>query len=80
MSALKLPLIADLKQEIGELVFFPVTSSLSYFIKYFKVVYIKTVVKLTLTTGVMFLLFTCTHFWVWGIYEGSPRMRRPLMK
>jgi len=21
----------------------------------------------TLTTGIMFLLFTCMHFWVWGI-------------
>jgi hypothetical protein len=38
-----------------------------YFIKYFKSVYIKNVVMVTLTTGIMFLLFTCMHFWVWGI-------------
>jgi hypothetical protein len=37
-----------------------------YFIKYFKLLYIKNVVMITLTTGVV-LQFTCTKFWVQGI-------------
>jgi hypothetical protein len=23
----------------------------------------------TLTTGIMFLLFTCMHYWMWGILQ-----------
>jgi hypothetical protein len=38
-----------------------------YFRKCFKLVYRKNVVVVTLTIGIMFLLFTCLHFWVWGI-------------
>jgi hypothetical protein len=34
--------------------------------KYKKLVY-RNVVMVTLTTGLMFLLFTCIHPWVWGI-------------
>jgi hypothetical protein len=36
----------------------------------------------TLTTGIIFLLFTCMHFRVWGILRkmGGLRVRRPLMK
>jgi hypothetical protein len=36
----------------------------------------------TLPTGIIFLLFTCIHFWVWGILRkmGGPRVRRPPMK
>jgi hypothetical protein len=40
-----------------------------YFRKYFKLVYRKNVVVVTLTTGVMFLLFTGMHFRVWGILQ-----------
>jgi hypothetical protein len=37
------------------------------------------VVMVTLTTGIMVLLFTSVHFRVRGIfYEGGPRVRRPL--
>jgi hypothetical protein len=38
-----------------------------YFRKCFKLVYRKHVVTLTLTTGKVFLLFTCMYFWVSGI-------------
>jgi hypothetical protein len=38
-----------------------------YFRKCFKLVYRNSVVMLTWTTGIMFLLFTCTPFGVWGI-------------
>jgi hypothetical protein len=33
-----------------------------------------------LTTGIMFLIFTCMHFWVWEFYGGGPRLRRTPMK
>jgi hypothetical protein len=38
-----------------------------YFRKYFKLVYRKNMVMATLSIGIMFPLFTCMHFWVWGI-------------
>jgi hypothetical protein len=38
-----------------------------YFRKYFKLVYWKDVVMVTLTTTIMFLPFTCMQFWVLGI-------------
>jgi hypothetical protein len=38
-----------------------------YFRKYFKLVYIKNVLMVTLATSIMFLLFSCMHFCVWGI-------------
>jgi hypothetical protein len=34
----------------------------------------------TVTTGIIFLLFTRKHIWVWAIYEGGPRVRRLPMK
>jgi hypothetical protein len=37
-----------------------------YFLEYFKLVY-KNIVMVTLTTGILLLLFTCIKFWVWGI-------------
>jgi hypothetical protein len=37
------------------------------FIKYIKLVCRKSMVMVTLTTVIMFILFTCMHFWVWGI-------------
>jgi hypothetical protein len=40
-----------------------------YFRKYFKFTYRKNVVMVTLTTGVMFLLFTCMHFWLRAVLE-----------
>jgi hypothetical protein len=49
-------------------------SSYRYFLSYnhcfrrcFKLVFGINVVMATLTTGIMFPLFTCMHFWVWGI-------------
>jgi hypothetical protein len=50
-----------------------------YFRKYFKLVHRKTVVMVTLTTGIMFLLFNCMPF-CGEFYEGSPRVRRPPIK
>jgi hypothetical protein len=38
-----------------------------YFRKYFKLVYRKNVVMVSLTTSIMFLLFSWMHCWVWGI-------------
>jgi hypothetical protein len=35
---------------------------------------------LTVTTGIIFLLFTCKHIWVWAIYDGGPRVSRPPVK
>jgi hypothetical protein len=42
-----------------------------YFRNCFKLVYRKNVVMVTLTTGIMLLLFTCLHFCVWGILRKS---------
>jgi hypothetical protein len=44
----------------------------NYFVKYFKLVYIKNVVMLTSATGIMFLLFTCMHFWVRSVIRRWP--------
>jgi hypothetical protein len=38
-----------------------------YFSKYSEQVYRKKVVKATLTTVIMFFLFTCMHYWSWEI-------------
>jgi hypothetical protein len=38
-----------------------------YFRKYFKLVYRKNVVIVTLTISITFLVVTCMHIWVWGI-------------
>jgi hypothetical protein len=38
-----------------------------YVIKYFKLVHRRSVVVVTSTAGIMFLLFSCMHFWVLGI-------------
>jgi hypothetical protein len=52
-----------------------------YFRKCSKLLYIKNVVMITLTTGIMFLLFTCIRFWVWGILRRwSACVCRPPMK
>jgi hypothetical protein len=55
--------------ESGQINYFYNFLSLNhYFRKYFKLVYTKNVVMVTLTTGIMFLIFTCMNFWVgWGI-------------
>jgi hypothetical protein len=47
--------------------------SLSCF-KCFKLSVYKNVVMVTLTIGIMFLLFTCMHFWVWGIFTKAVRV------
>jgi hypothetical protein len=69
MSVLKLTLLVDLQQKVGELVL-SITSCPSIIIlenTYFKLVYIKNEVTVTLTTGILFLLFTCMHSCVWEI-------------
>jgi hypothetical protein len=55
MSVLKLPLSVDLEQKVGELV--PSITNCSS-----AIMYRANVIALTITTGVMFPLFTCMHF------------------
>jgi hypothetical protein len=69
MSVLKLPFLVDLPQKVGDLLLSVTSSFNPYFRKYFELVYRKNVVIVTLTTGTMFLLFTCIHFSVWGILQ-----------
>jgi hypothetical protein len=68
MSVLKLPLLVDLQEKIGELVISisscPTTVILETVLNLCTQ---KNVVVVTLTAGIMFLLFTCMHFRVWGI-------------
>jgi hypothetical protein len=66
MSVLKLPSLVDLQYKIGEVVL-STTSCPSIIISENTLVNKKNVLMVTLTTGIMFLLFTCVHFWVWGI-------------
>jgi hypothetical protein len=66
MSVLKLPLLVDLQQKVGELLLFAAFCP-SLFYKTFKFVYRKNVVMATVTTGIMFLLFGCMHFSFYGI-------------
>jgi hypothetical protein len=66
MSVLKLPLPSTESRRISSS--HNLLSYNRYCRKYFKLVYRKYVVMVTLTTGIMFLLFTCMHFWVWGIF------------
>jgi uncharacterized membrane protein YphA (DoxX/SURF4 family) len=67
LSVLKLPLLVGLQQKVSELVLSITLSFNNYFIKYFKLVYRKNVIMETVTTAIMFLLFTCMLFWVWTI-------------
>jgi hypothetical protein len=62
MSVLKLALFADLEQKVGELV--PSIISCTSIIILENVILQKNVVIVTLTTGIMFLLFTCLQFWL----------------
>jgi hypothetical protein len=50
-----------------------------YFRKHFKLVQRKNVVMVTLTTGIMFVLFTYMNFLCGEFYEGGPRVRWPPM-
>jgi hypothetical protein len=73
MSVLKLPLLVDLQQKVGELFFFHNFLSFNhYFRKHFKLVYSKNVVTVTLTAGTVFHLFICINFWAWGILRSWP--------
>jgi hypothetical protein len=79
MSVLKLPLLVDRRHKVGELVLC-ITSCPSIIIlgnTCFKSVYRKSVVMVTLTTGIIFLLFTYMHFCVWEIFRktSGPRVR-----
>jgi hypothetical protein len=42
-------------------------------------IYVKTIF-VTLTTGIIFLLFTCMQFWVGEFYKGGLHVSRPPMK
>jgi hypothetical protein len=68
MFVLKLSMLVDLQQKVGEVVI-SITSCPSVIIlyKFFTLMYINNVVTVTSTTGIMSLLFTCTHCWVRGI-------------
>jgi hypothetical protein len=63
MSALKLPLLVDLQQKVVELVL-SITSCHANIILQNNLNVYKNVVMLTSTNSIMFLLFTCMHFWV----------------
>jgi hypothetical protein len=79
MSVLKLPLFGRPPKERGELVIFFLCYN-HFFRKFLKLVYIRNVAMVTLTTGIMFLLFTCTHFWVRGMLRRWSACGRPPMK
>jgi hypothetical protein len=68
MSVLKLSFWVDLQQKVGVLVL-SITSRPLIIILENKLVYTKNVVMVrpTVTTGIIFLIFTYMHFWVWGI-------------
>jgi hypothetical protein len=59
MSVLKLHLLVDLQQKVGELVI-SITSHPTIIIS---------VVMVTLITSIMFLLFTCMQLWGWRILQ-----------
>jgi hypothetical protein len=75
MSMLKLPFLVDLQQKVGNFLSFN-----NYFKKYFKLVCRNTVVVITLATGVMFHLFPCMYFLMFGSLRRCPRVGRPPMK
>jgi hypothetical protein len=62
MSVLQPPLLVDRQQKVGELVISKTSCpSINILENTFKSVYRKHVVMVTLTTGIVFLLFTCMH-------------------
>jgi hypothetical protein len=66
MFVQKLPFLVDFQQK-GEFVISKTSCPLIIILEnIFKLVY-KNVVMVILTAGIMFLLFTCMHFWVLGI-------------
>jgi hypothetical protein len=69
MSVLKLSLLVDLQHKVAELIisitYCPSIIILEDDTSNWRAE--KNVVMITLITGVMFLLFTCMHVWVWGI-------------
>jgi hypothetical protein len=81
MSVLKLHLSVDLEQKVGELVI-SITSCSSIIIleNTLSQCAEKNVAMVTLTTDIMFLLFTCTHFWVRGMLRRWSACGRPPMK
>jgi hypothetical protein len=85
---LKLPLLSDIQQKVGELVF-SITPCPSTVIwkKYFKLVYRKNVVMVTLTTVIMFILHVYSLAVFLGVrnftkvvrairLQSSPRLRK----
>jgi hypothetical protein len=68
MSVLKLPLLVDVQQKVGELAFHKFFSFNHCSRKYFKLVRRRNVVVVSLTTDTMFVLFTYVYFvWAWEI-------------
>jgi xanthine/uracil permease len=68
MSVIKLPLLVDLQQKVRKIVI-SITSCHTIIIleNTLNQCMEKIVVMVTLATGIMFLLFTCMHFWGWEI-------------
>jgi hypothetical protein len=64
---LKLLVLYDLQQKSGELIISIPSCPLILSRKYFKLSQRRNVLMVTLTTSIMFLLFTCMHFWLWEI-------------
>jgi hypothetical protein len=66
---LELPLFSDLQKKAGELVIFITFNPKVIIIENTLIDVCKNVIMVTLTTGIMFLLFVCMHFWVWGNFR-----------
>jgi hypothetical protein len=76
MSVLKLTLLVDFQHKVGELVLYITSCPLSIVLKkYFKIAYRKCGYG-KLTTGIMFLIFTCMQFWVWGSLSATAESLR----
>jgi hypothetical protein len=80
MSVLKLPLLVELQQKVGELVLSVTSCPETIILETDLNQYVKNVVMVALTRDIMFLLLTCTHFWVGGILRRWSACGRPHMK
>jgi hypothetical protein len=79
MSVLRLPLLVDRRHKVGELVLCIISCPSIIILENacFKSVCRKSVVMVTLTTGMISFLFTYMHFCVWEIFRktSGPRVR-----
>jgi hypothetical protein len=74
MSVLKLPLLVDVQQKVGQLAFYKFFSFNHCSRKYFKLVRRRNVVMVSLTTDTMLVLFTYVYTLSGRgkFYEGGP--------